>query len=51
MADGWISGLLRQLFLVCTNFRPVEQGGGWVDGIDGRGGKGGWCFKKFKLAI
>ena len=30
MADGWISGLLRRFFLVCTNFSPGEQGGGWV---------------------
>ena len=32
MADGWISGLLRQFFLVCTNFNQAEQGGGWIGG-------------------
>ena len=35
MADGWISGLLRQFFLVCTNFSPAERGGGWVGGRGG----------------
>ena len=28
MAHGWISGLLKLFFLVCTNFSPEEQGSG-----------------------
>ena len=33
MTNGWISGLLRRFFLVCTNFSPMEQGGrGWEGG-------------------
>ena len=32
MADGWITGLLRHFFLVCTNFSTAERG------VRGRGG-------------
>ena len=42
MADGWISGILRQNFLLCslcTNFSTAEQGGGRVGGRKERGGR------------
>ena len=62
MADGWISGLLKQFFLVRTNFRPVErgrvggmEGGGWDGGRrvgwrEAGGMEGGGSSKIFKSA-